>query len=416
MLSRAATIAFFVVWHTVRWGVVWLALRITMRGLARRQEWFASSLLALFRDLGATFIKVGQIMSTRPDLLPPHIIGALETLQDRVGPFPFEHVQLVIGEDLGAPPEAIYAEFSPEPIASASVAQVHRARLHDGRAVAVKVRRPNLETIVPFDLAVIRLVAKAMELIPSIKLLAPVEQVEEFGRGIAMQLDFRIEAENNRRFQTMFAGDADVVFPGLIDELCSERVLTMEFVEGVKILQFQRTLHEPSHLARVGFRVLLKMIFEDGFVHADLHPGNILITPAGKVAILDLGLVGELDELHRKHFARFFGLWAQGDGRGMGQIMIDLSPSPDSVPDPAAFKEALHAFVQRYYGKQLGEVSVGLVALDMLQILRKHRVRVNATFTLCNIAIAVTEGIGKQLDPRLDLMQEALPFFMKLRL
>jgi ubiquinone biosynthesis protein len=255
-----------------------------------------------------------------------------------------------------------------------------------------------------------------MEVIPSVKLLAPAQQVEEFGRAILLQLDFRVEAENNRRFQAFFAGDPDVIFPGLVDELCSERVLTMEFVDGVKILQYQRTPHDPSRLARVGFRTLLKMIFEDGFVHADLHPGNILVTPEGKVAILDLGLVGSLDDFHRRSFARFFSLFAQGDGRGMAQIMVDLSPSPESVPDVAAFREGVHAFVQPFLGKQLGEVQVSQVALGMMALLRKHRVRVNATFTLCNIAIAVTEGIGKQLDPRLDLMQEALPFFMKLRL
>ena len=414
MLYRAAVIAFFLIWHSVRWFVGWLALLATLRARPDRQEWFASSLLALFRDLGATFIKVGQIMSTRPDLLPPHIIRALETLQDRVGPFSYTHVQKVIGEDFGAPPETLFAEFAVEPIASASVAQVHRARLANGRLVAVKVRRPDLEKIVPFDLLVMGGVARVMEIFPSIKLLAPAQQVEEFGRAIQMQLDFRIEAENNRRFRGLFAADPDVIFPELEEGLCSERVLTMGFVEGVKILQYERTTHDPSRLARIGFRTLLKMVFEDGFVHADLHPGNILVTPAGKVALLDLGLVGTLDDFHRKNFARFFALWAQGDGRGMARIMIALSPSPDTVPDPEAFCEAVHEFVLPYLGKQLGEVQVGTVALGMMAILRKHRVRVNATFTLCNIAIAVTEGIGKQLDPRLDLMQEALPFFMKM--
>jgi ubiquinone biosynthesis protein len=416
VLYRAVVIAFFLAWHSVRWLFGWLAMLVTARDRAARQEWFAASLLALFRDLGATFIKVGQIMSTRPDLLPPHIIRALETLQDRVGPFAFAHVRRALGEDFGAPPEELFEELSQEPIASASVAQVHRARLHDGRLVAVKVRRPDLESIVPFDLAVIRAVARVMEIIPTVRLLAPVHQVEEFGRAIQLQLDFRIEADNNRRFRTLFADDPDVIFPELVEELCSERVLVMQFVDGVKILQYARTPHDPSRLARIGFRTLLKMVFQDGFVHADLHPGNILITPEGKVALLDLGLVGTLDDFHRKNFAKFFALWAQGDGRGMAQIMIDLSPSPDTVPDPAAFREAVHEFVLPYRGKPLGEVHVGVVALGMMALLRKHRVRANATFTLCNIAIAVTEGVGKQLDPSLDLMQEALPFFMKLDL
>jgi ubiquinone biosynthesis protein len=415
-LGRAATIAFFLAWHFVRWFAVWLAMLVAFRPRARRQDWFGDCLLALFRDLGATFIKVGQIMSTRPDLLPPHVIRALEKLQDQVGPFDHADVVRTFQEELGAIPETLFAEFSREPIASASVAQVHRARLADGRVVAVKVRRPHLEKIVRFDLAVMRLVADLLSIVPSIRLLAPGEAVDEFGKGIHAQLDFRVEAENNRRFRRLFADDPDVIFPELVEELCSERVLVMQFIDGTKILQFRKTPHDPARLARIGLRTLLKMVFEDGFVHADLHPGNIFITADGKVCLLDLGLTGELDDFHRHHFAKFFALWAQGDGRAMAQIMIDLSPGKDSIPDPAGFREAVNTFIQRYLGKQLGEVQVGAVALEMMQILRKYRVRVNSTFTLCNIAMAVTEGIGKQLDPSLDLMHEALPFFARLSL
>jgi ubiquinone biosynthesis protein len=413
--GRAATLLFFVVWHGLRWLAGWLALLVTAAGRERREAWFGACVLALFRSLGATFIKVGQIMSTRPDLLPPHVIKALEQLQDQVGPFAWAHVEATLRADFGQGPDQLFERFERTPIASAPVAQVHRATLHGGRVVAVKVRRPDLEKIVHFDLAVMRFVARCMTLSPSIRLLAPVEQLEEFGHAISQQLDFRIEAHNNRRFHDLFRGDPDVVFPVLVDALSSERVLTMEFIEGEKILRFAATPHDPTRLARVGFRTLLQMVFKDGFVHADLHPGNILVTPAGKVAILDLGLVGELDDLHRQHFAEFFGLWAQGRGRDMAQIMMDLSPARDAVPDPDGFKDALAALVARYHGKPLGEVQVGAVALEMMQILRRHRVRVNPTFTLCNIAIAVTEGIGKQLDPKLDLMQEALPFFMSLR-
>ena len=211
----------------------------------------------------------------------------------------------------------------------------------------------------------------------------------------------------------MFEGDPDVIFPALCPELCSRRILTMDFIDGTKILQFRKTPHDPSRLARIGFRVLLKMIFEDGFVHADLHPGNIFVTPEGKVAILDLGLVGELDDFHRRHFARYFAAWAQGDGRTMAKIMVDLSPSAARVPDPEGFARAVEELVKRWWGKRIGEVQVGVVVYDMMQILRRHRVRVNATFTLVSIAIAVTEGIGKQLDPSLDLMHEALPFFAR---
>jgi ubiquinone biosynthesis protein len=410
--ARALAILGFALLHGARFLVGWIALCAALRPRARRREWFATCVLALFRSLGATFIKVGQILSTRPDLLPTHLVRALERLQDDVGPFPYPAVEATLRAELGQPPERLFAELERDPIASASVAQVHRARLLDGRVVAVKVRRPGIEAIVDFDLAVMRAFARLLELVPSIKLLAPVESVAEFGRGIRMQLDFTVEAANNRRFREHFAGDPDVVFPPLVAELCTRQVLTMQFIEGTKILKWRATRADPKRLAAIGFRVLLKMIFEDGFVHADLHPGNLLITPAGGIAILDLGLVAELDEPHRTAFARYFAAWAQGDGATVARIMTGMSPSK-SIRDYPGFERAISEFIERYRGKRLGEVELARVMFDMMSILRRYRVRADPTFTLVNIAIAVTEGIGKQLDPDVDLMAAALPFFAR---
>ena len=412
-LARALAIFGFFLFHGLRFFFGWLARLATLRPKDQRKAWFAACVLELFRDLGATFIKVGQIMSTRPDLLPRHIITALETLQDDVGPFPFAIVQATIQSELGRPLDEIFVEFSPRPIASASVAQVHKARLRDGSVVAVKVRRPKIEALCAFDLSVMRLFARMMEIIPSIALLAPVESVNEFGRGIRMQLDFTVEAENNRRFRKNFAGDPEVIFPPLVDELCTKQVIVMQFIEGAKILRYKDTHADPKHLAQIGFRVMLKMVFEDGFVHADLHPGNILVTADSKVAILDLGLVGELDDVHRGAFARYFAAWAQGDGRTMAQVMLAHSPSR-SIADQEGFEKAVSEFVGRWYGKRLGEVEVSKVIFDMMGILRRHRVRANPTFTLVNIAIAVVEGIGKQLDPSVDLIAAAAPFFARM--
>jgi len=369
----------------------------------------------LFRELGATFIKVGQIMSTRPDLIPEYISDALAELQDHVGPFAFEDVVRTIEGDLGRPLAAVYAEFAPTPLASASVSQVHKARLPDGRIVAVKVRRPDVIELCTFDLAVMRQGARLWNLIPSFSTLAPVASVEEFGRAVFAQLDFRIEARNNRRFRENFRDRPEVVFPEVIESLSTERILTMSFIEGTKILSTPATRSDPKRVARLGLATLMKMIFEDGFVHADLHPGNIFITPDDKLALLDLGLVGELDEPHRKGFSRFFAAWAQRDGDAMARIMYSLSERTGQAHDPEAFERyraAIIEFVGRYWGYRLGEVQVGKVLLDMLGILRRHRVRVNPSFTIVNIAIAVTEGIGKQLDPELDLMSEALPYFL----
>src|SRR5450432_157201 len=400
-------------WTRLWFGLIFLWLRRS--GKARRRAWLGQVVVDLFRELGATFIKVGQIMSTRPDLIPEYISHALAELQDHVGPFSFDDVIRTVEGDLKRPMATLYTEFAPVPLASASVSQVHKARLPDGRIVAVKVQRPNVVELCTFDLAVMRIGARVLNVIPSISTLAPVDTVEEFGRAVFAQLDFRIEARNNRRFRENFRNEPQVVFPEVIEALSTERILTMSFIEGTKILSTPSTRSDPKRVARLGLATLMKMIFEDGFVHADLHPGNIFITPDDKLALLDLGLVGELDEKHRKGFARFFAAWAQRDGDAMAHIMYGMSESAGTPRDPEAFERyraAIIEFVGRYWGHRLGEVQVGKVLIDMLGILRRHRVRVNASFTIVNIAIAVTEGIGKQLDPELDLMSEALPYFI----
>jgi ubiquinone biosynthesis protein len=413
LLQRALTIAALVVGQGMRWVVGWLVLLLVFAGPTRRRAWFAQCLLDLFRHLGATFIKIGQIMSTRPDLVPEHITHALAHLQDDVGPFPYEAVARTIAEDLGRPIDQVFAEFSVRPIASASVAQVHKARLHDGRMVAVKVRRPDVLEICAFDLEVIRRVARLLGKLPSMAAVSPESSVEQFGRAIYAQLDFRIEARNNRRFRDNFRNEPDVVFPEVFEEYSSERILCMTHIEGAKILDAKKGVSDPKRIARLGLRALLKMIFEDGFVHADLHPGNIFVVDGQRIAIVDVGLVGELDPPHRATFSRFFVAWASRDADTMAHLLYSLALNPsESSEDFARFRSAFAEFMTSISVHRMAEVHVSKVLLDMLGLLRRYRIRMAPAFTIVNIAIAVTEGIGRQLDPDLDLMAEAVPFFM----
>jgi ubiquinone biosynthesis protein len=413
LLQRALAIAALFIGQGIRWALGWLVLMAVFAGQSRRRAWFGACLLDLFRHLGATFIKVGQIMSTRPDLVPEYITSALAHLQDDVGPFPYEDVARTIEEDLGAPVDKIFAEFSHSPIASASVSQVHKARLPDGRVVAVKVRRPDVVQICTFDLAVMRWVARLLGQIPSLAAVAPEASVEQFGRAIYAQLDFRVEARNNRRFRENFRNEPDVVFPEVFDGFSSERILCMTHIQGIKILDARRGPSDPKRIARLGMRALMKMIFEDGFVHADLHPGNIFVLDNNRIAIVDVGLVGKLDSPHRATFARFFAAWASQDADTMARLLYSLAVNPkDESQAFESFRSAIVDFMARTWGQRMSEVHPGKILLDMLGILRRHRIRMAPAFTIVNIAIAVTEGIGRQLDPDLDLMAEAIPFFM----
>lgn len=414
LIVRALLVGLILLGHALGWFIGWLVLLISLRGLAKRRAWQGDRLRCLLRDLGATYVKIGQIMSTRPDMFPPHIIVALERLQDDVGTFAYRHVRAAFLEEFGKAPEDLFKEFRRAPIASASVSQVHVATMHDGTKVAVKVRRPGIDKIVDFDLSMLLGLARFLELFPVFRLYAPREGVMEFGKAIGMQVDLRIEAENNKRFQKNFANNKEIILPDLIPSLCSKRVLTMTFIEGTKILQYQKTDADPTTLALIGFRTLLQMIFEDGFVHADLHPGNILIATDGRVALLDLGLTAALEDEDRLRFAQFFGAWARGDGKTMARWMVQFSSTP-KVRDYEGYEAEICEFVGRYYGKKLGEVGVSQVIFDMMGIMRRHKVRLNATFTMVNIAIAVTEGIGRQLDDTLDLLTEAAPFFVRLQ-
>jgi ubiquinone biosynthesis protein len=413
LLQRALTIGALLVGQGLRWLVGWIVLLLVFAGPARRKQWFGECLLDLFRHLGATFIKVGQIMSTRPDLVPEHITQALAHLQDDVGPFPFEAVQRIVTEDLGQPVEKVFAEFSVRPIASASVSQVHKARLRDGRVVAVKVRRPDVLEICTFDLAVMRKVAHLLGKLPSLSSMSPESTVEQFGRAIYAQLDFRVEARNNHRFRENFRNEPDVVFPEVFEEYSSERILCMTHIQGRKILDAHRSSSDPKRIARLGLRALMKMIFEDGFVHADLHPGNIFVLDDNRIAIVDLGLVGELDGPHRATFSRFFAAWASRDASTMAHLLYSLAVNPVATPEAfESFRTAIVDFMARTWSQRMSEVHAGKLLLDMLGLLRRHRVRMAPAFTIVNIAIAVTEGIGRQLDPDLDLMAEAVPFFL----
>lgn len=387
----------------------WRRLRAGRLDRAGLEGLRGTLIAATLERLGATFIKFGQILSTRPDLLGPGYTDKLARLQDAVPPAAFAAVEAVLASELGEAARARLAWIDPAPVAAASVAQVHRARLDTGEIVALKVQRAEAEGQIARDLAILGVLARAADRLPSANLLSLPGAVARFGEALSGQLDFRLEAENNRRFARNFAGLPSVGVPSLVPDLCTARVLGMEFIEGAKATERDRIGGDRKKLARVGGEAILKMVFLDGFVHADLHPGNIILTPDDRVVLIDLGMVTEIPpDLMRVWVETFIAL-SQNDGATAARLFYGYAPTVGAMRY-ADFEREVSEQLGRLHGKSLGEVEVGEAVSGMMNVLRRHQVKVDPSFTVVHIALLVAEGLGKQLDPDIDMIPLALPY------
>jgi ubiquinone biosynthesis protein len=375
-----------------------------LRALGRAQ-------VALATYLGATFIKVGQIASTRGDLLPPELVDELAQLRDQVPPFPFDAVRGVVERSLGRPLDAIFERFEPEPVAAASVAQVHRATLRGSGAVAaVKVRRPDVAEKVALDRSILIAAARFAErVVPSLRLASVAEAVATFCDAVEHQLHLRNEADHNRRFRANFRDEPELHFPALFEEACSDEVLTMEFVDALREEELLAAGVDVRHVVAVGMRCVCRMIFSHGFVHADLHPGNLRFERDGRIVLFDLGLVGTLDERDRLTNARLLFAFATGDGPTVARLFFDNAPHTNT-PDYAVYEREISEFVERLRVLGLGNVQLALEIGRIFDILRRHRIQARSHMTMVNLALATAEGLGKRLAPDLSLADEALPY------
>jgi ubiquinone biosynthesis protein len=386
----------------------WRLRRDGRRGLVRA---LGRAQVALCERLGATFIKVGQIASTRGDLLPPEWVDELSALRDQVPPFPFEEVRRVVESSLGRSLGELFSVFEREPIAAASVAQVHRATLRrNGAIVAVKVRRPDLAEKVALDRSILLAAARFAErLAPSLRLVSLEEAVATFCDAVEQQIHLRNEADHNRRFRANFAGEADLHFPAIFDDACSDEVLTMEFVEGLREEELKTSDVDLRHVVMAGMRCVCRMIFSHGFVHADLHPGNMRFEPNGRIVLFDLGLVAELGERDRLINAQLLFAFATGDGKTVARCFFENAPHT-ATPDYDAYEREISAFVERLRRRGLGNVQLALEIGRIFDILRRHHIQARSHMTMVNLALATAEGLGKRLAPELSLADEALPY------
>ncbi len=372
-------------------------------------EWISRQLL----KLGPTFIKIGQAVSTRADLLPLAYIKELSKLQDSVPAFPHDEAMRIIERELGQPADVLFAEIDSQPIAAASLGQVYRARLHSGESVAVKVQRPNLEDVINFDLAVLRGIARFMMRFP--KLVRGVDwegTMNEFAATIFEEMDYVQEGHNAETFRDHFNRWREVYVPVIHWSHVSPRVLTMEFIEGTKVLDIQ-TLTErginPPDVVKLIARTYLKQLLEDGFFHADPHPGNLRVMVDGRLAFFDFGMVGRITPRMQSLMIDSFFHIVERDVRGLTQDMINLNFLSQSV-DRESIRLVVEKLFTDYLNLKLGEVRFRELTYELADVVYEYPFTIPANFTYVMRAIMTLEGIGLTLDPNFSFFDVAKPY------
>lgn len=372
-------------------------------------------------DLGPSFVKLGQIASTRADVLPRDWLVELKKLQDEVTPLPFAEIKAAVETSLGAPLEELYERFDEAPLAAASIGQVHRAVLKhpDGpKDVVVKVQRPGARTTVARDLELLHALAKLVErTIPESRIYSPSALVEQFDRAITSELDFALEAEHAQRFTRNFEGNPSARFPRVYREGSSKQVLTIEFLRGLKVYDAIREQgHQGPVIAKTAVAILIKMIFEDGFFHADPHPGNILISgePDRPVfGFIDLGMVGRLSPEMRDRAIDLMIAAVRQDYIAVADALYAIG-TPTRKVDMRAYRAEVALLAEKYLGRPLKEIDLAAMLSDLIYGATKYGIEIPSDFLLVGKALMTIDGIGKEVDPDLDVFSEARPFFLDL--
>ena len=374
----------------------------------------------VLQDLGPSFVKLGQILSTRPDVVPEDIIEALKDLQDHVAPVAFEDLKVEVEAELGATLAQTFETFEESPLASASIAQVHRATLRTDEGLAdvvVKIQRPKIRNVIERDLELLYILAKAIERsIPEARIYSPVGLVSEFDRAMTAELDFGREADNAERFRASFAQDETACFPVIYKEASGKRVLTMERLDGRKLSDALREGYRGEGLAKVTLRILFTQIFKDGFFHGDPHPGNLMImgTPEAPVlGMIDLGLVGRLSPALRDKTVDLMLAAARKDSQGVADALYAIG-NPTKRIDRQKYEAEVTFLAERYLGKPLREIEVSLLIRDIISGAIKFGLEIPPEFLMLGRTLMTVEGVGKQMYPDLDVFSEIQPFFVEL--
>ena len=373
---------------------------------------------ALLREklirLGPTFIKTAQSLATRADLLPVEYIQELAKLQDEVPPFPTEQARTIIETELHSKIEDIFEAFEDEPVAAASLGQVHRARLRTGQVVAIKVQRPHIEAQIEFDISVLRRIARMLERYPN--LVRGVDwqgTLDAFHTTIHEEMDFVQETRNAEVFRENFARWKEVYVPQIYQVFSTKRLIVMEFIDGLKVTDSEQLTaagQDPHEVVKLLARTYLKQLLEDGFFHADPHPGNLRVMADGRLAFFDFGMVGRLDMKLQSNLINAFFHVVERDVHGLVDDMVRLGFIELSAEDEARFKPIIEGLFNRYLGLRLGDVNFKELMFDMAHVIYEFPFKIPASFTYIVRAVMTLEGIGTQVDPDFRFFEIARPY------
>lgn len=391
-----------------------LGRRLILRGSAAPQHlthW--QRVRYALEQLGPVFVKFGQIMSNRPDLLGRELAAELEPLQDSVGSFPQQEAIRLVEKELGKPVEELFEDFQPTPIAAASIAQVHRATLSGGRDVVVKVQRPGIERTVEADVEIMQhLAALAQKHIEGMDVVEPVRIVEEFKQAIYREMDFLVEAGNIERFGRNFRKDPAIHVPMVYRQYTTRKVLTMEYIDGIKVSDIERIRRKGLDLGTIanrGAELILKQVFDYGFFHADPHPGNIMVLDANVICYLDFGMMGTLSNRTREHLAAVTVGIVNRDAGRITKSFLKISGG-QTYGNTDKLESDISELVERHFYLPLKEINVGELLNQLLGIFVSHKLRLPADLYLLVKALITTEGTGRKLDPDFDMVGHARPF------
>lgn len=364
------------------------------------------------QDLGPTFVKLGQLLSTRIDLFPPEWIEEFAKLQDQVPPVSFEELRIQLEEDLGEPVDTVFTSFDTKPLAAASIAQVHRAQLVDGTDVILKIRRPGIRPTVSADLRLLaRFAEMAEQEIDEMHHFQPKELVRQFSRSLHKELDLASECRSAERISSNFKDDPDIVIPKVYWPWISERLNVQEYIDGIPGRDLEAVEEaglDRKLLAKRGANAVLKMVLEDGYFHADPHPGNIFYLHEEKIAFIDFGMVGRLSEQRRFQVLDLVYGLVERKVNVVVDVLLDWTNNTNINTE--AIANEVDAFIDRYHGISLKQLSLTGLLMDLMALMREHQLNLPPDLALLVKTLITLEGMGRQLDPEFDLTSEAQPF------